>query len=393
VSGEELRLGLVGLGPRGRNGWLQTMELVERARLVAVCDRQPALLAEGAAQAGLAAEDAHEELGDLLARGDVDAVAIVVAPEFQAGIAEQVLAAGKHAICEVPLCYSVDDCWRIVLAAERAGRTLALAEQLCQSPFVLAWRDLHAHGKLGKITYAEAEYIHGIPVGWYWVDEDTGQYLSWDEARGTPNAQRTRFWTLSHPAWYNPHSLSPLLRVLDERVVNVTCVGTRRQSYFLEELPIPDLEVALAKTDGDTVVRITNGFVAPTPYPWHWYHVLGTGGEAQTSRQSQTGTPDGKTGLLWLAGQTTREETTWDPGPRPGAERAARSGHAGLDYFALRDFVDSVLDGGRPAVDVYRAAEIAAVAALAGRSAEEGSAMLPVPDFRPGPARTVGSPP
>jgi predicted dehydrogenase len=391
---EQLRLGLVGLGPRGRRGWLETTRLVERAEVVAVCDRQRPLLAEGAAAARLPEASAHADLDDLLAREDVDAVVIAVAPEAQAGIAVRALEAGKHVLCEVPLTYSLEECWEIVLAAERSGRMLALAEQLCHAPFVLAWRDLLEQGRLGKVTYAEAEYIHGIPVGWYWVDDDTGRYLSWEEARGNPRARKTRFWTLSHPAWYNPHSLSPLLRILDDRVVSVTCMGTRPQSSFLDEVPIPDLEVALLKTEGDTVIRIANGFIAPTPLPWHWYHLLGTGGDVQTSRRSDSGTPDGRTGLLWLAdGEESRREVTWETGPRPGEEIAARSGHSGLDYYPLRDFVDAVLGGGAPAVDVYRAAEIAAAAALAGVSAEGDSELQQVPDFRPGRGRAVGSRP
>jgi predicted dehydrogenase len=392
---DTVRLGLVGLGPRGQRGWLETIRLVERAELVAVCDRHPALLAEGAAAAGLPGSRAHRELDDLLARDDLDAVVTAVPPEVQTAVAVPALEAGKHVLCEVPLTYSLEECWHVVLAAERAGRVLALAEQLCHSPFVLAWRDLVASGRLGTITYAEAEYIHGIPVDWYWIDEETGHYLSWDEACRHPRARKTRFWTLSHPAWYNPHSLSPLLRALDDRVVSVVCLGTRAQSSFLPEVPIPDLEAALLKTARDAVIRLANGFIAPTPFPWHWYRVLGTGGDVQTTRKSDTGTPDGKTGLLWLADgdEKSRRDVTWEIEPRPGEEAAARSGHSGLDYFALRDFVDAVLEGGRPAVDVYRAAEIAAVAALAGVSAEEGSTLQQVPDFRPGPARPLGSPP
>ena len=182
-------------------------------------------------------------------------------------------------VCEVPLTFSVEECWRLVLAAERAGRILAMAEQLSYSPFTLAWRRLVEDGSLGKVLYAEAEYIHGIPANRYWMDGETGRSLTWEEAQTHPRAQKTRFWTMTHPIWYVPHSLGPLLRILDSPVTMVTCVGTRPRSYSREQLPVPDLEAALMRTAGDTVLRLTAGFVAPNPWPHHWFHVRGTLGE------------------------------------------------------------------------------------------------------------------
>jgi hypothetical protein len=52
-----------------------------------------------------------------------------------------------------------------------------------------------------------------------------------------------------------------------------------------------------------------------------------------------------------------------------------------------------VLDGGRPTVDVYRAADITAAGILAAASADDGSEPREVPDFRPGPSRDRGAAP
>jgi predicted dehydrogenase len=395
MSTDRLRLALVGLGPRGVGGWLGSIGLVPRAELVAVCDRHPALLAEGARRAGLPERDATTDLDDVLARPDVDAVVICVAPELQADLAVRSLEAGKAALCEVPLCYTIDDCWRIVLAAERSDRVLALGEQVCHAGFVNAWRALRADGALGRVLYAEAEYHHGIPSDWYWVSARTGSAVSWEDAASTPDATRTRFWSMRHPAWYNPHSLSPLLRVLDDRVESVVGLSTGAPSSVLPGLDAADLEVALARTAGGTVVRISTAFVAPTAHPWHWYRVLGTEGEVQTTRESEHGVPDGS-GLEWYAKDASpaRRRVTWSNAEHQrNAALAAASGHQGLDFSALEDFVEAVLDDRPPTVDVYRAAEIAAVGILAGRSADDGGAVYAVPDFRPGPERVAGRAP
>jgi predicted dehydrogenase len=274
-----------------------------------------------------------------------------------------------------------------VQAVERNGRKLAMAEQLSFAPFTLAWSELLAAGELGKVTYAEAQYIHGMHLDWYWIDSVTGQYLTFEEARQNPNAQKTRFWNIVHPIWYNPHSLGPLLRILDERIVRVTCMSAPRPSAFLPEVPLPDVEVALLQTDGDTILRVTTGFVAPTPRPWLWYHLLGTRGEVETSRQTDIDGAVGDDGLVWLADRfmPTRTPIRWGyTDAQRGVAQAAASSHGGLDYYPIADFVESILDDRSPVVDVYRAAEIAAAGVVAGMSAEQGSVPLAVPNFRPG---------
>jgi predicted dehydrogenase len=401
---ERVRLGIVGMGPRGRLGWIKTLQLVEHVQVVAVCDRIEHLAREGATLAGLGHENAHPDLDDLLGRPDVDAIALAVETEYQTEILLRCLAAGKHVICEVPLAYSVEDCWRIILAVERSGLTLAMAEECSYSSFVYAWRRLIEDGHLGKITLGEAQYVHGMTQDRYWIDGTTGKRLFWEEARANPNARKTRMWNIHHPIWYSPHSLGPLLRILDDRVTKVSCLATRRPSYYLDQVPLPDLEVALMHTAGDTILRLAAGFVAPSARPYLWWHLLGTLGEVETNRHRLDGVGASNVGAkLWLADHymQTPAEITWNftdyqPGAPIDAVRArqiAATGHGGLDYFPVEDFVRSILDGHRPAVDVYRAAEIAAASVVAGLSAEQGGALLSVPDVRPGPERAPGQSP
>jgi predicted dehydrogenase len=390
-----VRVGIVGMGGRGHN-WIRTMQLVERARIVAVADHVESYRAAGATQAGLDAHDAHVEAAELIARSDVDAVVVAVATEHQPDLVVQALEAGKHVACEVPLAYSLEDCWRIVLAAERSGCKLSYGSQRNYSPFVQAWRKLLADGLLGKILYGECQYIHGFPVeSTYWRDRVTGRSLTWTEARENPNAQQTRFWNISHPIKYATPALGPILHTLDDRIVRATGVSTRRPSYYLEEVPIPDLEVALLETAGGAIIRLACGFIVQTPRPHHWWHLLGTLGEVETGRRSTPeGTPDGD--LFWLADHYMlgRQEVKWSHTAfQPGLARARGSGHSGLDYYPAHELVHSILEDRQPGVDVYRAAETDGAAIVAAQSIEQGGVPLPVPDFRPGPHRAPGQVP
>jgi predicted dehydrogenase len=321
----------------------------------------------------------------------------VVEPESNAEVVVRSLEAGKHVICEVPLAYTLEDCWRIILAVERSGLTMAMAEQLSYAPFVPAWPQLIDDGLLGKIIYAEAQYLHGLPDEWYWTDARTGRRLSWAEAKTNPTAVKSRLWTLLHPIWYNPHSLGPLLRILDDRVTQVTCLSTRRQSYYREDVPLPDIEVALMHTERDTIVRLAAGLVAPSAEVHHWFHLLGTRGEVETDRRrADYRSLLGAGSLLWLADHYMRSRTEVDwsfTAYQPGTAPPLASGHGGLDHYPVYDFIHSILEDRAPLVDVYRAAEIAGPAIVAGQSAEQGAVPLPVPDFRPGPQRQVGQAP
>jgi predicted dehydrogenase len=191
------------------------------------------------------------------------------------------------------------------------------------------------------------------------------------------------------PIHYLPHELSPMLKVLDDRVVQVVGMGTRAQSYAHPEINQPDMQIALMKTAGDTVLRMATSFVQPHPEGnWHWYHLSGTGGRVEWQR-STSDRP-----RLWLAGAQMHDLATVDwrfeRGDAPAEARG--SGHGDADYYTHVAFRDAVRDGRPLELDVYKAMDTAAPAILAAESIERGSIPLQVPDFRPGDDRPAGTP-
>lgn len=383
------------MGHRGI-AWINTIRLEPQAEVAAVCERLPVRLQQGAARAGLPACRVYSDFDALVGCPDVDAVAVNVEPEHVARLSAQALAAGKHVISEVPLAFTLEDCWRVVLATERSDRVFAMAEQRSFTPFVRAWRQLLAEGLLGKPIYGEAQYFHGLVDERVYLDVATGREITVEEAQGNPNARQNRPWNLVHPLWYSPHSLGPLLAVLGGRITAVSAMSTRRQSYYREFMPIPDVEVALMRHDADCILRIACGFQAPSASPHHWQHLVGTLGEVETSRRWRPGGGQGDGSLLWLANHFMpgRAEVDWGFSEyQRGLPGASISGHGGTDLFPLHDFVTCVLHGGRPLVDVYRAAEIAGPSVIAGQSADLGGQLLEVPDFRPTIERPAGQPP
>jgi predicted dehydrogenase len=385
---DEIRVGVVGLGGRGL-GWIHRLQQMRGYRITAICDPIAALHDRARSRltkpGSVAVYSRYEEV---LADGNVDAIALCVRCREQGALAAQALEAGKHVNAEVPAAHTLEDCWRIVIAAERSGRIYQLAEQTRYWGFVEAWRDLVASGRLGHVTLCEGQYFHYYPVR-YFQDPQTGAFCLPGEIATHPEARPAWFYDCP-PIHYLPHELSPMLKVLDDRVVEVTAMSTRSPGYVHPEVPQPDMQVALMKTEKGTILRMAASFAQPHPESeHHWYQVVGTRGCVEW-RRSPRDMPK-----LWLAdGQMDDKSLVdWRHERTDAPSEARGSGHGDADYYVHAYFRDAILEGRSLDLDVYRAMETAAPAILAADSIAQGTRLMRVPDFRPGAPRPAGRAP
>ena len=367
----------------------------------------------------LAGDDSIREYTDyrkMLDDGGFEAVLVVTEPEYQPDLCVAVMEAGKDVFSEVPAAFTLEACWKLVLTAERTGRTYYLGEQVRHTPLMRFWRQCVQGGALGTILFAEGHYLHARASDRFWRNPDTGELLTWEQAQKTDRKVKTRAWTMAHPILYGPHEMSPFLKVLDDRVVSVFCCSSGSPSKRYKEVPMPcmdmefpepDIEVALMQTAKGTIIRFAAGFHVPVSES-HWYHLFGTKGEMETRRGSgELGYSYRHAGPVTLEGtyRFARTQESWfHPHGRPPEEIAAsleseltpaarKTGHGGSDYYPLADFVHCIRDGATPDIDVYQAVATAAPCIMAAQSAEQGGANLAVPDFRPGPHRRKGERP
>lgn len=387
---DEIRVGLVGLGKRGLH-WLKQLQRIEEYRIVAVCD--PIVPLHEAALSLLENPrdvTAYTRYEDVLSDENVDAIALCVRCMEQGAIAAQALEAGKHVNMEVPAAHTLADCWRIVLAAERTGLVYQLGEQTRYWGFVDAWRDLVAEGRLGHVTFCEGQYIGYYGTRQFFQDPETGAFYTVDDLADHPEAKPTCIHFMP-PIQYLPHELSPMLKVLDDRVTEVTAMSTHAPSKSHPEIGQPDMQVALLKTEKDAILRMATGFTSPVCHArgHHWYQVMGTRGSVEWKRAGRD------LPKLWLADAQMHDmaEVDWrlERTDAPGAARG--SGHGDADYYVHVAFRDAVLDGKPLEFDVYRAVETAAPAVLASESIDQGTKLMKVPDFRPNETRAAGEAP
>jgi predicted dehydrogenase len=152
-----LRVAVIGAGYWGPN-------LVRNFRgsrdwdLVAVCD-----LDESRARKVIGARSTVEvetSVERLLAREDLDAVAIATPARTHASLALRAFAARKHVLVEKPLADTSVAAETVVRAAEDAGRVLMIDHTYCYTPAVQYISDAVASGLLGEVLYVDSTRIN-----------------------------------------------------------------------------------------------------------------------------------------------------------------------------------------------------------------------------------------
>jgi predicted dehydrogenase len=163
MSHEPLSVAVIGAGMAGRShaaGYRQVNtvfgEGLPPIRLAAIADANETLARDAARRYGF--ENALFSWEEVVADPSIDAVSIVVGNDLHRPIAEALIAAGKHVLCEKPLAGSLDDARAMVAAEERADVVTAVGYTYRRSPAIAAIRDHVRNGELGDLTLFNGRY-------------------------------------------------------------------------------------------------------------------------------------------------------------------------------------------------------------------------------------------
>ncbi|MCX5662888.1 MAG: Gfo/Idh/MocA family oxidoreductase [Planctomycetota bacterium] len=377
-----IRLALVGCGSRGT--YLASLfKSHPLCRVTTLLDQHRAAAERAAGKLGLPDARIETDFDALLRDAPVDALLITSNPMTQADLACRAMERGKHACTEVPAAFTIDDCWRLVETVKKTGCKYQLMEQTRYWGFVDAWLAMRRRGELGHVCFVQGEYIHYESHWNFWTDPQTGeQFGSIDPPEGRKTVPTWRQTCFVDPIYYLPHTLSPLLKILEDRVVRVSCMGTRLGSHThpTSSTPVRDIEYALMHTAKDTVMSVGAGFTLPYiirgALGAHWYELRGTNGSVESPR-----CPEDKF-RRWRRGEKTYTTMELSSTPLDADASQAASGHGGADFKPVDSFLRAIDGDTTPPLDAVLAAEITAPAVLAAESARRGGVALDVPDFR-----------
>ena len=155
---EPVRIGVVGAGAIAQLTHLPLLSRMRGAKLVAVCDNDRAKARALANRFDI--EDTYNDIEDLLESGELQAVVIATPNHLHEPHVLSAIAAGIDVLCERPLAMSARGVERIVNAAERAKRKVAVANNYRFRSDVQALAAFLRGGELGKLAGIRAGAYH-----------------------------------------------------------------------------------------------------------------------------------------------------------------------------------------------------------------------------------------
>ncbi len=153
-----IRLGLIGCGRVAEERHLPPLLSLPMFRVVATADLDPGRGKHLAQRLGT--DLTFSDYRALLARSDVDAVAILTPTSSHAEIGTAALEAGKHVLVEKPVALTLPDCDRFIAAAVRSPCKVLVGLNLRWHRLVVKARLFLATGAMGRIKAVRSVYTH-----------------------------------------------------------------------------------------------------------------------------------------------------------------------------------------------------------------------------------------
>jgi predicted dehydrogenase len=150
ATGRTWRIGVIGCGAWGPNH-VRNFSALPNAEVVGAADLQADRLAR--VKAIVPGVATFTDASEMMAATRPDAVVISTPTMTHFNVVKQALAAGKHVLCEKPLCLTGDEADLLVKLADEAGLRLMVGHVFMFNPGVLKLKELMRAGELGSRIY------------------------------------------------------------------------------------------------------------------------------------------------------------------------------------------------------------------------------------------------
>ena len=393
---ERVRIGFVGVGGMG-TVHVNNLVRIEGAEIRAVCDIVEDKVARAQSiveQAGFARPAGYSrgprDFERMCHGEDLDLVYTATPWEWHVPVCVAAMTSGKHAATEIPVAYTLEDCWRLVETSERTRRYCIMMENCCYDRREMLILNLVRRGMLGEVLHAECGYLHDLRT----IKFSTEGEGLWRRAHAMHRNGNL----------YPTHGLGPVAQCLDinrgdrfDYLVAMSSNSRGLRLYAAEHFPdddprrreqfvLGDVNVSLIRTVKGKTIYLAHNCDDPRPYS-RINMVQGTRGIV-------SGYPDrihveGRSPKdQWEALESYREEFE-HPLWRAEIVRTATGGHGGMDVLEDMRLVAALRSGVPPDLDVYDAAAWSVVCALTERSVADRSRPIDFPDFTRGRWRTA----
>ncbi|MCC6446261.1 MAG: Gfo/Idh/MocA family oxidoreductase [Armatimonadetes bacterium] len=175
---DQVNVGLIGSGFIAEIH-AESFKGIPQARLAAAASPTEGHVREFAARHGIGRWFA--DYRKMLEMKDLDMVVLCLPNYLHAQACVEAAEAGKHVVCEKPLCMTLAEADRMIEACRRSRVKLMYAEELCFTPKYVRAKRLADEGALGKVYLVKQSEKHfGPHADWFWNADLSGGGVSFD---------------------------------------------------------------------------------------------------------------------------------------------------------------------------------------------------------------------
>jgi predicted dehydrogenase len=342
-----LRVGLIGSGNIARNrhapGW---RKLAGQAHVTAVSDVYRSAAEEVARQLAVegSAPAVYEDYHELIREAPIDAVDICLPHHLHADAILAAVAAGKHVLCEKPMCISLTEADQIVEAVDRAGVVYMSGHNELFYPAIVVGKEQLDRGMVGTPFIVRS---HEFPTG-YPGAKVPGRPAQQTAMVGWRASRETMGGGVLIDKGYHPTYI--LLYLAGSEPVEVTAMT----NTFVAKMDGEDTALVLVKFANGAIGQIFTGEGFAFPANDAKFHVLGERGEVYGNRYDVHAKP---------RGFVEPSSRVFSPDP---------NGNQSTFDATILHFYDSITTGQRPIQDHRDGRRVLEVIQAAYRSIAEG---------------------
>lgn len=407
---KKARIAFIGVGLRGRNHVRNTLAFPD-ADITAICDIDPKAIAAtqdmlkkaGRKEAAVYGKS-DRDYENMLKRDDIDGVVIATPWEWHVPMAVASMKAGKYAGVEVSATVKLQESWDLVDTYEKTGMHCMILENVCYRRDVMAVLNMVRQNLFGELIHLECGYQHDLRE----VKFNNGQQAHGGGVEFGAKAISEAHWRTQHSIdrngdIYPTHGLGPVAEMININrgnqflyLTSMASKGIGLHKYIVDnggadhpnakvKFKLGDVVQTMIKCANGETILITHDTNSPRPYSLG-FRVQGANGLWMD---------DGDQIYIEKKSKPHEWEADGDymkkydhPYWQQSGKEAEGAGHGGMDYFVIRDFIQSVKTKTAPPIDVYDAAAWSAISPLSEESIAKKSASIEIPDFTRGKWKT-----
>ncbi len=361
---DKIRVGVVGLGHRGRAMFTLAADGFDYVVPAAACDIKPSnwygkqWLSDEALSVKFPDTEFYEDYDEMLDKANLDVVIVETGADIHAEFCCKALKKNINVLSDIPNVANLKEAEELWEAAKKSSAIISTGANPNEQKFTVLLKDFYAKGLLGKPYCMEAEYIH-------WSLPKSAERIHLNE-----NGDWRR---LLSPIRYCTHSLGPLLTVLDEELRKVSCFGTGAHSDEVNPNKKDDMMCAQFQTDSGVVIRLMRNGRCRAGIGHHSYRVFGT--EGYMERIDRLGKP-----VIRYNSMNELDRTLKEIGgefmPPEYANNEKATGHGGMDYALLDHFFKALLNGEPAPISLKEGLAMTLPGIYAEESAKRGGEIL-----------------